>query len=147
MKQREGAGTLQTIEEIQEDFIRNFNEIGDWMMQYEFLLEIGGSLEPYPDEKRDEAHRIQGCQSKMWIDCSVSGGRIHIYGDSEALIVKGIAAVAIIMFQDQRVEDVAAADVVYVENTDLKNQISTDRFHGIQSVIAHIQKFAQERCV
>ena len=66
-------------------------------------------------------------------------GRLHIWGDSEALIIKGIIAVAIVMFQDQKKEDIAGAKVWYIADTDLKNQISTDRFNGVNSVIRHIQ--------
>ena len=124
---------MKTIDEIQTEFVTAFNEIDDWMMQYEFLLQVGAELEPYPDKWRDDTHLIQGCH------CEEQDGRLHIWGDSEALIIKGIIAVAIVMFQDQKKEDIACAKVWYIAETDLKNQISTDRFNGVNSVIRHIQ--------
>lgn len=60
---------MKTIDEIQTEFVTAFNEIDDWMMQYEFLLQVGAELEPYPDKWRDDNHLIQGCQSKVWIHC------------------------------------------------------------------------------
>lgn len=60
---------MKTIDEIQTEFVTAFNEIDDWMMQYEFLLQVGAELEPYPDKWRDDTHLIQGCQSKVWIHC------------------------------------------------------------------------------
>lgn len=134
---------MQTIEEIQNSFMTAFNEIDDWMMQYEFLLRIGAELEPFPDDFKDDSHLIRGCQSKVWLKYTEKDGRIHILGDSEALIVKGMFAVAIIMFQDQTVEDVADAKVRYIEETSIKNQISTDRFQGLNSVIRAIQQYAE----
>lgn len=132
---------MKAIEEIQKEFVTAFNEIDDWMMQYEFLLQVGAELEPYPDKWRDDAHLIQGCQSKVWIHCEERDGRLHIWGDSEALIIKGIIAVAIVMFQDQKKEEIAGAKVWYIADTDLKNQISTDRFNGVNSVIRYIQNY------
>ena len=51
---------MKTIDEIQTEFVTAFNEIDDWMMQYEFLLQVGAELEPYPDKWRDDTHLIQG---------------------------------------------------------------------------------------
>lgn len=50
---------MKTIDEIQTEFVTAFNEIDDWMMQYEFLLQVGAELEPYPDKWRDDTHLIQ----------------------------------------------------------------------------------------
>ena len=121
-----------------------FREIGDPIMQYEFLLRIGGQMAAYPEELRDEEHRIAGCQSKVWVACQLEEGRLRIFMDSEALIVKGIIAVAVDMFQGQKPEAVAKAEVIYIKETDLKNQISTDRFQGVHAVIQRIQSFARE---
>ncbi|MFR5116319.1 MAG: SufE family protein [Eubacterium sp.] len=67
----------------------------------------------------------QGCQSKAWIHCEEQDGRLHIWGDSEALIIKGIIAVAIVMFQDQKKEDIAGAKACVCRGYRFeKNQIS-----------------------
>lgn len=137
---------MQTIDEIQDDFMVAFNEIDEWMMQYEFLLRIGAELEPFPEALKTDSRLIRGCQSKVWLECTQKDGRIHILGDSEALIVKGMFAVAILMFQDQAVSDVAGAKVRYIEETSIRDQISTDRFQGLNSVIHAIQQYADE-CV
>ena len=133
---------MKTIQEIQADFISAFTEIQDPLLQYEFLLQIGGQMAPYPEEFRDEKHLISGCQSKVWVACESEGDRIRIFMDSEALIIKGIIAVAVEMFQGQPTCDVANAEVIYISQTDLKNQISIDRFRGVHSVIQAIQNFA-----
>jgi len=133
---------MKTIQEIQAEFISAFTEIQDPLLQYEFLLQIGSQMAPYPEECRDEQHLISGCQSKVWIACELEGERIRIFMDSEALIIKGIIAVAVEMFQGQSACDVACAEVTYISQTDLKNQISVDRFRGVHSVIQAIQDFA-----
>ena len=74
---------MKTIDEIQTEFVTAFNEIDDWMMQYEFLLQVGAELEPYPDKWRDDTHLIQGCQSKVWIHCEEQDGRLHIWGGTD----------------------------------------------------------------
>ena len=114
------------------------------MLQYEFLLQIAAELDPYPEEFKDPAHLVPGCQSKVWIYCRREGERLHIYGDSEALIIKGIIGVAILMFQDQKAEDIQNAEVHYIKETSIREQISTDRFRGVHSVIEQIQNFAEQ---
>ena len=73
---------MKTIQEIQSEFMTAFREIGDPIMQYEFLLRIGGQMAAYPEELRDEEHRIAGCQSKVWVACQLEEGRLRIFMDS-----------------------------------------------------------------
>lgn len=137
---------MQSIQEIQNSIIHAYNGIDDKLMQYEFLLQIGAELESFPAEKKDDGHLISDCQSKLWLAFSIQNGRIHIWADSEALIVKGITAIAVFMFQDQLAQEVANADITYLEETDMRSQINTDRFKGIYGAIASIQRYAAENC-
>ena len=134
---------MQSIKEIQDNFITAFCEISDPIMQYEFLLQIGAELEEYPSCYRDEEHLIKGCQSKLWIAYEKRGNGLHFWMDSEALIVKGIAAVAIVMCQEQVPEAIMDAKITYIEETDLKDQISVDRFHEMKQMFQDIKEMAR----
>jgi cysteine desulfuration protein SufE len=134
---------MKTIQEIQAEFISAFNELEDWLFQYEFLLQIAGALEPFPKDKKTEEYLVKGCQSKVWLYCELQNGHVHIWCDSEALIIKGMIGVAVAMFHDQSPQDIIQADVNYVEKTALKRQITTDRFHGLKNIVEAIKQFAR----
>lgn len=131
-----------SIQEEQEEFIRDFNELDDWMFQYSCLLELTADMEPLKEEEKSEENLISGCQAKLWIVLSCEDGVISVRADSEALIVKGIVAVIVALFHGHTPREICDAKIDFLERTSLKQQISTDRFAGMQSVIQRIQEFA-----
>lgn len=124
-------------------FIDEFNELEDWMFQYEYLLELAGELEKLPGEYRSEAYRVKGCQSGVWLKTEISeNGCANILADSEALIIKGLVAIPVSLLSGRRVEEILAYEPRFLDETQLHLQISTDRFKGILSVIAEIKRQA-----
>lgn len=138
------ACVKETIQELQDEFVRDFNEIGDWMFQYSSLLELIPDMKPLlPEEKNDDT-LIHGCQAKLWVvtEYDESTGLVSVRADSDALIVKGIVAVIVALFDERQPEEICEAKIDFLERTPLKNQISTDRFQGMQMVIGRIRDYA-----
>ncbi len=135
----------ETIRELQDEFIRDFNEIGDWLFQYSSLLELIPDMKPLlPEEKNDET-LIHGCQAKLWVvtEYDPETDLVLVRADSDALIVKGIVAVIVALFDERHPEEILEAEINFLERTPLKEQISTDRFRGMQMVINRIRTFAE----
>lgn len=135
----------ETIRELQDEFIRDFNEIGDWLFQYSSLLELIPDMKPlFPEEKNDDT-LIHGCQAKLWVvtEYDPESDLVLVRADSDALIVKGIVAVIVALFDERHPEEILEAEINFLERTPLKEQISTDRFKGMQMVIDRIRKFAE----
>jgi len=135
---------MKTIEEMQQAFIGDFNELGDWFLQYEYLLRLTASMESVSESERREENRIKGCQAKVWVVAACDGPRLRIRGDSDALIVKGMLAVVIQLLNNRTPDEIMKADIRFLEETDLRSQISTDRFHGMQTVVAGIKEYARD---
>ncbi len=131
-----------SIAEEQAEFIDDFNEIDDWMMQYSCLLELTADMEPVSDEEKNEQNKISGCQADLWIILSCENGIVHVRADSDSLIVKGIVAVIVALFDKRTPQEICGAHIDFLEKTPLKEQISTDRFHGMQTVIRKIQDYS-----
>ncbi len=131
-----------TLAEEQEEFIRDFNEIGEWMFQHSCLLELTTEMKPLSEEEKTEETRIKGCQAKLWVLPEYKDGLICVRADSDALIVKGMIAVIVALFDERTPEEVCNAKIDFIERTSLKEQISTDRFNGMNKVIRLIQDFA-----
>lgn len=135
----------ESIQELQDEFVRDFNEIGDWLFQYSSLLELIPDMKAVlPEEKNDET-MIHGCQAKLWVvtEYDPNEDLVLVRADSDALIVKGIVAVIVALFDERHPEEICEAKIDFLERTPLQEQISTDRFKGMQMVIGRIREFAE----
>lgn len=134
-----------SIEEAQTAFINSFNELDDWLMQYELLLEIAGTTPaPAPSDKNEKT-KIHGCQTNAWLVLKTDGERLFIAAESESLIIRGILGIFVMLLQNQTLKDVAASDLCFIEKTALKEQLSTDRFTAMQQVREKIAAFCHEK--
>ncbi|MDE6342436.1 MAG: SufE family protein, partial [Muribaculaceae bacterium] len=80
-----------TINEVQDEIIDEMSGLEDWLDRYAYIIDLGNTLQPLPEDKKNPANLIEGCQSRVWIDAEKQpDGKIHFEADSDALIVKGI---------------------------------------------------------
>ena len=80
------------IQETTAAIIETFSMYDEWLDKYEYLIELGKALEPYPEEEKTEENLIKGCQSRVWLDSQFDGERLWFRADSDAIITKGILA-------------------------------------------------------
>lgn len=134
-----------SIQYEQAEFIEDFNSLEDWMLQYECLLDLTADMKPLQEEEKCEANRILSCQANLWLVLTFESGRIRVRSDSESLIVKGIVAVIVALFDDRTPEEICEAKITFLEDTPIRSQISTDRFNGMTGIIRKIKKFAEQQ--
>ena len=132
-----------TIQQLEDTYIEDLNMLGDWFMQYEYLLEISAELPKIPQENRSEENKVHGCQSGVWLNLSMEAGKVHVLADSDALIIRGMLAVIVSLLDQRLPQEILSYEPRFLEETNLKQQISTDRFQGINSVITTIQQYAK----
>ena len=84
-----------TINEIQDEVIEEFDEFTEWMDKYQMLIDLGNELEGLGAEYKTEQNLIDGCQSRVWLQCDIKDGKLVFTADSDALITKGIIALLI----------------------------------------------------
>ena len=132
----------QTVEEKGDQIVEEFELFEDWMGRYEYLIDLGRSL-PLIDEiyKTDE-YLIRGCQSQVWLRADAEGERIRLTADSDALITKGLIAILLRVLNDQTADDVASADLSFLDRTGLKEHLSPTRKNGLDSMIKQIRLYA-----
>ena len=86
---------MQTIKEIQEEILEDFNMFDDWMQKYEYLIDLGKDLPSIDEKYRVEENIIKGCQSRVWLHAEENNGNIVFSADSDAIMTKGIVALLI----------------------------------------------------
>ncbi len=131
-----------TIEELQNDIISEFSVFEDWMDKYTYLIELGNELAPLDEKRKTDQNLIRGCQSQVWIDAEYSDGIIKYYGDSDALIVKGLVALVLRVVNNQTPIDIINCNFNFVENIGLKEHLSPTRSNGLLAMIKQIRLFA-----
>ncbi len=126
----------QTIDTL----IENFALLDDWEERYKYLIELGKELAEMPFELKSPATKVSGCASQVWIYSRNSNGRLSLTGDSDALIVKGLVAVAIMIFGGQKLKDVAAIDAAAMfDSLGLKEHLTPQRSNGLAAMVKRIK--------
>ena len=131
-----------TIDEI----IENFELLDDWEDRYKYLIELGDALEPFPAEKQDAAHKIQGCVSQVWIDSEAAEDRdpvIRYRGTSDAHIVRGLIAVTLALFSGRKASEIVETDQQAVfDRLGLAEHITPQRSNGLRAMVQRIKDIA-----
>lgn len=135
-----------TINEIQDEIIEDFNGLDDWMDKYQMLIDLGGEQEALDEKYKTEQNIIDGCQSRVWVQCDAiegdNGKVLHFQADSDALIVKGIITLLIRVINDQPAKDILNADLYFIEAIGLKEHLSPTRSNGLLAMVKRIKAYA-----
>lgn len=135
---------IGTVKDREQQVIENFAVYDDWMDKYEYIIELGKSLEPYPEGKKTEGRLIKGCQSRVWLDARKEDGKIWFSADSDAIITKGIISLLIGIYSGASAEEILASDFSFVEKIGLSANLSPTRANGLVSMIETIRRMAAE---
>jgi cysteine desulfuration protein SufE len=128
-----------------DDIVADFAFLDDWDDRYKYLIDLGRALPPYPEEKRDDAHKVRGCASQVWLDAVREGDRIHLAGDSDAHIVKGLVAVLLALYSGARPADMLSIDPeAALAPLDLSAHLTPQRSNGLASMIRRIRAIAAD---
>ena len=133
---------MQTINEIQDQVIEEFEGFDDWMDKYQMLIDLGNDLEPLPEQYKTEQNLIDGCQSRVWVHCDYVDGRLTFTADSDALIVKGIIALLIRVLSGHTPQEILDAELYFIERIGLRDHLSPTRSNGLLAMIKQIRMYA-----
>ncbi len=137
-----------TINEIQDEIIEEFEGFDDWMDKYQMLIDLGNDLEPLPEQYKTEKNLIDGCQSRVWVQCDLVPAAegdapvMHLQADSDALIVKGIVALLLRVLNDHTPQEILDADLYFIERIGLREHLSPTRSNGLLAMVRQIRAYA-----
>lgn len=114
----------------------------DWMDRYQFIIELGRKLPPFPAAWMDDAHRVPGCQSKVWMEATLRDGDLYLGGASDAAIVSGLIALLLRVYSGRAPEEIIATDPVFLKDLGLLEALSTNRGNGIAAMARKIRELA-----
>jgi cysteine desulfuration protein SufE len=128
----------ERIDKIKERFL----QYNDWEDRYKELIQLGKSLDSYPEDKRDEKYKVKGCQSQVWLYPEVRNGRVFFYGDSDAVLVKGIVALLLNVYSDATPAEILATKPEFLKEVGITEHLSMNRSNGLAAMMKQIQMYA-----
>jgi len=131
-----------TINEIQDEIIEEFEGLDDWMDRYQMLIDLGGELKEFDEKYKTEQNLIDGCQSRVWVQCDYVDGRLRFQAESDALIVKGIIALLIRVLDNHTPQEILDADLYFIERIGLREHLSPTRSNGLLAMVKQIRAYA-----
>ena len=131
-----------TLEEKKQQVVEDFSLYDEWLDKYEYLIEQGRNLEPFPEESKTEDKLIKGCQSRVWLDCEKKDGKLFFKADSDAIITKGIISLLIDVYSGRAPQEIAEDDFGFLDQIGLKENLSPTRAGGLASMVETIKRKA-----
>jgi cysteine desulfuration protein SufE len=135
---------LPTIDEI----VSNFELLDEWEERYRYLIELGRMMEPLPDAAHSDINKVQGCASQVWLQTDVksSAGQpvLHLLGDSDAHIVRGLVALLISLYDGKTASEALSTDALALfKELGLSEHLTPQRSNGVRSMVERIRRDAQ----
>lgn len=132
----------ETITDIQDEIIEEFEMLDDWMDRYALLIEMGNGLPAFPESARTEQNLIDGCQSKVWLTAEYKDGIISYQGDSDAILVKGIVALLLKVLSGHTPQEIIDTELYFIDRIGLREHLSPTRSNGVAAMLKQMRLFA-----
>jgi cysteine desulfuration protein SufE len=131
-----------TVQDAQQEIIDEFSMFEDWQEKYAHIIELGRELDPMDPQFKDDAHKVKGCQSQVWLYAESKGGKLQLQAESDALIVQGLIALLLRVYQNRTPEEILDTDLGFLEEVGLLSHLSMNRTNGLNSMITTIRAYA-----
>ena len=127
----------------QNQLINEYGKIPQWEDRYKLLIDHGKKLTPMPPELHDEQFKVRGCQSQVWLHAALNAdGTIHLQADSDALIVKGLAALLVEVYSDASADEILTAPAQFLKELGFEGHLSPSRANGLYAMLKQILYYA-----
>jgi len=131
-----------TINEIQDELIADFSFYQDWMEKYEYIIQLGKEVPLIKEEYKTDNYIIKGCQSRVWLYPELRDGKIFFTADSDAVITKGLVSLMVKVLSGHTPQEIAEADLYFIDQIGLKEHLSPTRANGLLSMVKQMKMYA-----
>ena len=133
---------MNSIAEIEQEIIADFELFEGWEEKYQYIIEIGQKLPPLDDKYKTEDYKIKGCQSSVWLHGEEREGRLYFSADSDSTFVKGEIALLMNVLGGQKAEDILNAPLSFIDAIGLRQHVAVTRANGLAAMIKQMKTYA-----
>jgi cysteine desulfuration protein SufE len=128
----------------QEEIVDSFSLFEDWTDRYQYIIDLGKQLPPFPEEYKTEDYRLKGCQSQVWIRTDLVDGLLQFRATSDSAIVAGLIALLLRVYSGRRPGDIIATPPDFIRRIELESHLSPTRSNGLSAMVQQIRQMAVE---
>jgi cysteine desulfuration protein SufE len=133
---------MHDLNKAQQDIISDFSLFDSWLDKYQYLIDLGKSLEPLDEKERTDDHLLHGCQSKVWLIIEGGADKLTIRANSDAAIVSGLIALLIRVYSGSTADQILQAKPDFINAIGLQQHLSPTRANGLHAMLKAIYKAA-----
>lgn len=136
--------TTPSAAQAQLDIAEEFAFFSDWSERYQYLIDLGKQLPPFPEECKTEEHRVHGCQSMVWLVPDGDSEKMHFTATSDSAIVSGLIALVLRVYSDRPAAEILATEPEFVQSIGLAKHLSPTRSNGLTAMLAKLKGYAAQ---
>ena len=136
--------SVNTAVSAQREIVDEFALFGDWTERYQYLIDLGRKLPPFPPELMTEANKVHGCQSQVWMAVSGDAHKLGIRAISDSAIVSGLIALLLRVYSDRSAQEILDTEPEFIGELGLARHLSPTRSNGLAAMLATIKSHAKE---
>ena len=140
--QNDFGGAINT-----DEILETFEFLDDWEERYAYIIDLGKKLPLFPEEAKNADNLVHGCQSQVWLTHFIdeNNGKLYLLIDSDALIVRGLAAIVLAAMNAKTPSELIAINIEDIfEKLDLIRHVSATRGNGLRSMVKKVQVIAEQ---
>ncbi|MFN2394250.1 MAG: SufE family protein [Bacteroidales bacterium] len=131
-----------SIKEKEQEIVEEFSLFDDWMDKYNYIIDMGKSIDKIDENYKKNQYLISGCQSQVWVHAEYKDGKVYFKADSDALITAGIVGLLMRVMSGQKPEEIVNADLSFIDEIGLKEHLSQTRSNGLVNMIKQMKLYA-----
>ncbi len=132
----------EPMDAVQQEIVEEFAFFDDWTERYKYIIDLGRALPPMEDSVKTEANKVRGCQSQVWLFGDLEDGRVLFQADSDAMIVRGLAALILRFYSGRTPDEILAAEPEFIEKIGMSEHLSMTRANGLRAMVKQIKLYA-----
>ena len=144
MNARPDVATQESAQDAQNAIVEEFSFFGDWTERYQYLIDLGRKLPPLPEEFKTEAHKVQGCQSQVWLVAGGDSEQLEFRAISDSAIVSGLIALLLRVYSSRSAQEILATEPRFVETIGLAKHLSPTRSNGLSAMLQTVKEHARQ---
>ena len=128
----------------QQELVEEFEMFDNWMDRYQYIIDMGKQLPDFPEERRTEEYKIQGCQSNVWMCHEQAGDKLVFKATSDSAIVSGLIAVLLRIYSERTAEEINQTEPHFLKDLGLDKHLSPTRSNGLHAMLERIYQVAKQ---
>jgi cysteine desulfuration protein SufE len=145
MNARPEFSMQESAQDAQNAIVEEFSFFGDWTERYQYLIDLGRKLPPLAEELKTEAHKVQGCQSQVWLVAGGDAEQMEFRAISDSAIVSGLIALLLRVYSGRSAREILDTEPRFIEAIGLAKHLSPTRSNGLAAMFKRIQDEARAR--